>query len=416
MQNTAVKNKSSLLSSFNNKYSLTALGLYINYFIHGMGVIILSQNMTYLTEQLHTDKAGVAYVISALGIGRFIVLYISGVLSDKFGRKPFVLGGIATYIAFFIGILVSSNVQIAFIFGILAGMANSFLDSGTIPALIEAFPDAGSSANVFNKAFISAGQFLLPMIISFIVANDLWYGYSFIFCIVILVLNAIFLFTRPFPAVNADKKESEENTEKAVVEEATGKAKPKFWIEGIALIIIGYTSTATFSIINTWIPSYGREVAGMAQAASLKLVSYYSVGSIVAVIFTSIIVKSLVKPVRIVFIYPLISTIMLIILWLNPTPIICVISAFVIGFAAAGGVLQLALTAMSDIFPSSKGKITGMVYSASSIAGFTVPAITGAISSNVSNVILFNIVITGLGVVLALIVNIRYNALAKARA
>ena len=412
MNNTSVKGKSSLLSSFNNKYSLTALGLYINYFIHGMGVIILSQNMTYLMEQLNTDKAGVAYVISALGIGRFIVLYISGVLSDKFGRKPFVLGGIFTYIAFFIGILVSPNVQIAFIFGILAGMANSFLDSGTIPALIEAFPDAGSSANVFNKAFISAGQFVLPIIISFIVANDLWYGYSFIFCIAVLALNAIFLFTRPFPAVNADKKES---TEEVVVEEATGKAKPKFWIEGLALIIIGYTSTATFSIINTWIPSYGREVAGMAEAASLKLVSYYSVGSIVAVIFTSIIVKSLIKPVRIVFIYPLISTIMLIILLLNPTPMICIISAFVIGFAAAGGVLQLALTAMSEIFPASKGKITGMVYSASSIAGFTVPAITGAISSNVSNVILFNIIVTGLGVVLALIVNIRYNSLEKAR-
>ncbi|WP_294377558.1 MFS transporter [uncultured Clostridium sp.] len=414
MQNTAVKNKSSLLSSFNNKYSLTALGLYINYFIHGMGVIILSQNMTYLMEQLNTDKAGVAYVISALGIGRFIVLYISGALSDKFGRKPFVFAGIASYIAFFIGILLSPNVQIAFIFGILAGMANSFLDSGTIPALIESFPDAGSSANVFNKAFISAGQFILPMMISFIVANDLWYGYSFIFCIAVLAINAIFLFTRPFPAVNADKVETEEKEES--VQELSGKAKPKFWIEGLALIIIGYTSTATFSIINTWIPSYGREVAGMAEAASLKLVSYYSVGSIVAVVFTSIIVKSLVKPVRIVFVYPLISVIMLTILLVNPTPVVCVISAFVIGFAAAGGVLQLALTAMSDIFPANKGKITGMVYSASSIAGFTVPAITGAISSNVANVILFNIVVTGLGVILALIVNIRYNTLLKARA
>lgn len=414
MQNTAVKNKSSLLSSFNNKYSLTALGLYINYFIHGMGVIILSQNMTYLMEQLNTDKAGVAYVISALGIGRFIVLYISGALSDKFGRKPFVFAGIASYIAFFIGILLSPNVQIAFIFGILAGMANSFLDSGTIPALIESFPDAGSSANVFNKAFISAGQFILPMMISFIVANDLWYGYSFIFCIAVLAINAIFLFTRPFPAVNADKVETEEKEES--VQELSGKAKPKFWIEGLALIIIGYTSTATFSIINTWIPSYGREVAGMAEATSLKLVSYYSVGSIVAVVFTSIIVKSLVKPVRIVFVYPLISVIMLTILLVNPTPVVCVISAFVIGFAAAGGVLQLALTAMSDIFPANKGKITGMVYSASSIAGFTVPAITGAISSNVANVILFNIVVTGLGVILALIVNIRYNTLLKARA
>lgn len=392
----------------NNKYFPTALGLYINYFIHGMGVIILSQNMNYLIEQLHTNKAGVAYVISALGIGRFIVLYISGALSDKFGRKPFVILGIITYILFFAGILVSPNVTVAFIFGILAGMANSFLDSGTIPALMECFPEAGSSANVFNKAFISAGQFLLPMGVSIIVSKNLWYGYSFIFCIIVLVINAIYLFTRPFPAINADKKE-----EVAVTEEVNDN-KSKFWIEGIALIVIGFTSTATFMVINTWIPSYGREVAGMVQAESLKLVSYYSIGSILAVIVTSILVKSLIKPVRVVFIYPLISLIMLIILYVSPTPTICLISAFVIGFAAAGGVLQLALTAMADIFPSSKGKITGMVYSASSIASFTVPAVTGAISSNVSNVILFNIIVTGLGVVLAIVVNFRYNVLTKA--
>lgn len=392
----------------NNKYFPTALGLYINYFIHGMGVIILSQNMNYLIEQLHTNKAGVAYVISALGIGRFIVLYISGALSDKFGRKPFVILGIITYILFFAGILVSPNVTVAFIFGILAGMANSFLDSGTIPALMECFPEAGSSANVFNKAFISAGQFLLPIGVSIIVSKNLWYGYSFVFCIIVLVINAIYLFTRPFPAINADKKE-----EVAVTEEVNDK-KSKFWIEGIALIVIGFTSTATFMVINTWIPSYGREVAGMVQAESLKLVSYYSIGSILAVIVTSILVKSLIKPVRVVFIYPLISLIMLIILYVSPTPTICLISAFVIGFAAAGGVLQLALTAMADIFPSSKGKITGMVYSASSIASFTVPAVTGAISSNVSNVILFNIIVTGLGVVLAIVVNFRYNVLTKA--
>ncbi|AGX41718.1 MFS transporter [Clostridium saccharobutylicum] len=392
----------------NNKYFPTALGLYINYFIHGMGVIILSQNMNYLIEQLHTNKAGVAYVISALGIGRFIVLYISGALSDKFGRKPFVILGIITYILFFAGILVSPNVTVAFIFGILAGMANSFLDSGTIPALMECFPEAGSSANVFNKAFISAGQFLLPMGVSIIVSKNLWYGYSFVFCIIVLVINAIYLFTRPFPAINADKKE-----EVAATEEVSDK-KSKFWIEGIALIVIGFTSTATFMVINTWIPSYGREVAGMVQAESLKLVSYYSIGSILAVIVTSILVKSLIKPVRVVFIYPLISLIMLIILYVSPTPTICLISAFVIGFAAAGGVLQLALTAMADIFPSSKGKITGMVYSASSIASFTVPAVTGAISSNVSNVILFNIIVTGLGVVLAIVVNFRYNVLTKA--
>ena len=79
-------------------------------------------------------------VISSLGIGRLIVLLISGYLSDKLGRKPFVILGAVTYILFFVGIVASSSVVIAYICGIIAGMANSFLDSGTYAVLMEMFP------------------------------------------------------------------------------------------------------------------------------------------------------------------------------------------------------------------------------------------------------------------------------------
>ena len=47
MQNTLTK----------NKYMPTALSMYINHFIHGMGAIILAQNIDFLMEQLNTNKA-----------------------------------------------------------------------------------------------------------------------------------------------------------------------------------------------------------------------------------------------------------------------------------------------------------------------------------------------------------------------
>lgn len=46
---------------------------------------------------------------------------------------------------------------------------------------------------------------------------------------------------------------------------------------------------------------------------------------------------------------------MLTILWMFPSTKTCIIAAFVIGFSATGGVLQLALTSMSELFPTSKG-------------------------------------------------------------
>ena len=400
MQNTLTK----------NKYMPTALAMYINYFIHGMGCIILAQNIDFLMEQFNTNKAGVSYVISALGLGRLIVLFVSGILSDKYGRKPFVLLGMGSYVLFMGGILISTNVTMAFFFALLAGMANSFMDAGTYPALAECFPKAPGSANVAIKAFVSAGQFILPWIISFLIANNLYYGWSFIFCIAVFVINGIFIMKLSFPAFKAVENTKEVATEQKT--EATEKAN--FWIEGICLILIGFTATATFQIIANWLPSFAREVAGVEQTVSLKLISIYSTGSIVSVFVTSILVAKWIKQVRFTFVYPLISLIMLVVLWMFPSTLTCIVAAFVIGFSAAGGVLQLALTSMSELFPSSKGKITGIVFTASSIASTVVPSITGILADiNLSHVILFDIGVTALGVVLALIVNIRYNVVKK---
>ena len=97
-----------------------------------------------------------------------------------------------------------------------------------------------------------------------------------------------------------------------------------------------------------------------------------------------------------------------------PSTLNCLVAAFVIGFSAADGVLQLALTSMSELFPTSKGKITGIVFTTSSISSTVVPSITGILADmNLSHVILFDIGITAIDVILALIVNIRYNIVKK---
>ena len=70
-----------------HSYRPLCLSLYLNYFVHGIGVIVLAQNMDALAARWGSI-ADVAWVISMLGIGRLIVLFVSGKLSDKYGRKP----------------------------------------------------------------------------------------------------------------------------------------------------------------------------------------------------------------------------------------------------------------------------------------------------------------------------------------
>lgn len=92
-----------------NKYFGTSIGIYLNFFVHGMQAIIIAQNMTNFANMWGTNKAGVLGVISALGFGKFIFLTFAGKLSDKYGRKPFIYLGMFGYLIFFGGLILNSN-------------------------------------------------------------------------------------------------------------------------------------------------------------------------------------------------------------------------------------------------------------------------------------------------------------------
>ena len=75
---------------------------------------------------------------------------------------------------------------------------------------MESFPESPGTANVIIKAFISGGQFALPLLVGVIVSTGAWYGWTFILAIVILLINAVFLFNKPFPSQQVKEVPSEE--------------------------------------------------------------------------------------------------------------------------------------------------------------------------------------------------------------
>ena len=85
------------------KYIPSALVLYLNYFIHGIGCSILSQQV--VKEMLASqwglkDVMAVTSIAAALGLGRLISLPFAGPLSDKLGRRLSVIIGCASYVIF----------------------------------------------------------------------------------------------------------------------------------------------------------------------------------------------------------------------------------------------------------------------------------------------------------------------------
>ncbi|MBO0466485.1 MFS transporter [Enterococcus plantarum] len=383
--------------------------LYTNFIFQGMAAIILSQNLNALMDSWQATVQQVTLVISGIGLGRVLILYFAGYFSDKFGRKKTVQLGIISYLIFFLGILVSQNYVQGLFFALFAGFSNAFLDTSTYPTLMEAYPNEkdNSSLSVLNKAFISLGQFILPLLTRFMLNHEIYYGLVFIGCALGLFLNLLYISKLGFP----ERAEIEANIPQIIKEEVNTKGKqPLFKVEGLALLVFSFTCVSTFNIFILWVPSFAESLNLMNHSNSLVLVSAYSIGSFASVFLTSLIVKRGVAPTLLLVWCTTISLFLLLGMTLFPSTPMFLIGSIGIGVFAAGGIWQLGLAVLLELFSKGKGRITSYYSIATSVSVMVIPYITGQLEKiNVSLIFWLNIALTAVGVVAAIIIRYRYK-------
>ena len=233
----------------NGKYLGSAFILYLNYFIHGIGCSLLGQQVIkeFLAGQWGTGVEKVTMVAAALGLGRLITLPFSGPISDRMGRRPCALLGIASYALFFVGIAFSPNMQVAYIAAILGGAANSFLDTGVIPACVELMEPKSGLATMLTKLFISMAQLLLPFMMGALAVANLPYSVLMYVCAAVILVIGVLVLKIPLPEKKAAGAAEGKTGDKA--DSFLGSLKKaKFTVESVALIAIGFTCTATFQL------------------------------------------------------------------------------------------------------------------------------------------------------------------------
>ncbi|MEH6939069.1 MFS transporter [Bacillus sp. JJ664] len=384
------------------------IGLYIDYFLLGMINIIFSSNMGFLTTQLNTDNTGISILVSGIGIGKLITLSVSGKLSDKFGRKPLVVTASFLYLIFLIGIPLAPTYEIAFIIAIIAGISNSILDSGAYPALIEAFPKNTGKSTVLIKAFISIGAMILPIIISYIINHNIFYGYTFFVLALIFFINGSILSSVSFP------KNSNKSDEDNINEENRFKIKPIIWKEGLATIFMGFTTTTLFMVVQVWLPTYGLSILDMSRTESIQLLSYFNLGSLISVLIIALVINRFISPIVILILYSFLTSLSLLILLFSHQPILIITCSFLIGFSTAG-LFQLCITVIVEFFPKNKATISAYVSTASSSAFIVIPYITGLLAKNIDVTAVFwlDYIFAMLSILLATFVYYRHKRVFK---
>ena len=397
----------------NKKYLPSALILYLNYFIHGIGCSILGQAVIKdaLAASWGVEAMAITAISAALGLGRLIALPFAGPLSDKLGRRISTAIGSASYAVYLIGLALAFNAgtnggyTIAYVCAIIGGIANSFLDTGIYPAVGEIIYKAPGVATMGIKFFIAIAQMLLPfalgMAVTTTAAGLTSYNPLFFACGICYIVLLILVFLFPLP--DADQK-------------AAGKKEgliaslkhTHFSLESIAMILIGFTCTGTFQLWLNCAQNFAKENAGWANPSIMQ--TYYSAGTMLALIVTAFLTRKI-KDVRFIVAYPVICLVTMIVVLVSPSQAAMTAGAFLIGWAGAGGLLQIATSVCNMLFPKIKGTVTALVMIASSLCNYTI--LTAASKMQPSQVMLMNIILTGVGVVLGLYVNLRYTKMVE---
>lgn len=395
-------------------YLKMGTGIYLSYFLLGMVNIILASNMGFLTEQMNVDRTDISLLISTIGIGHLLTVNISGKLSDRYGRKPLILVATILYGVFLVGMPNTTSFYIAIVLSFIAGICNSLLDSGSYPALNEAFPKRAGTATVLIKAFVSLGAVILPIMIALFISKDLFFGYAFFVPAVVFLVAGFVLLKSEFP------KNKEGEFDYYLVDYTAVKmqfaVKPKLMKEGAALILVGFTSVSLSLIVQTWLPTYAKEVLGFGDIEAISLISFFSIGGLLSIILLAIILNRWIKPVTVMILYPLMAAIFLIIFLLNPIQELTAFLSFFLGLFMSG-IFQLTMAVMVELFPENKGTSVSYVSASASVAFMVIPYGTGLLREyvDITYVFVFDFVLAIVSTLLATYIFKRYKKINHVR-
>ncbi|GHV97123.1 MFS transporter [Lactobacillus nasalidis] len=381
------------MSAKKHRYAATATTVYFSYFMMGIGMSLLAQFKPQFAALWHSSISGVLSVVSAVGIGGIVSILITGPISDHFGRRASAVIGHLMWAVYYIGLLYAPNFAVAYVIGIIGGVANSFLNASNFPALMEIFPESASVAGLMSKFAINIGQFCLPLAI--LLGTALGSGYRTVFMMagVLYIIMALILAFSPYPDQVSGPKKQE-------------KVKRDFNLGVWCLVLMGFTSTAAFLL---WINTY-QELAksyGIAQPSQLQ--SVYAVGASVAVLFNSFIIKKGVKEIDILIWYPLLSAASLLMVYFFKIPQLLYVTSLMIGFFAASGLYQLGQSVLGQMYPDMKATVQSWGGFFSAFANFAIIQLAASITARAGSaaprlILLLNVANMLLGVLLAYVV------------
>ncbi len=375
------------------KYMFALATVYMCYFTQGVQGIILSQNqVNFYTQWGYTDAtAGAAAVSAAIawtGVGKLLTVWIGGEISDRVGRKPMAIGGGICYIVAFVMLLLADNMVLACVAGFLTGVGTSgFWDGSLYPAAAEANPRYAASSTIGIKLVISIAGVIYPMIAA-INSGDSWHINIWIPIVMSIVATIMAMFT-PFiydderkmkvDVDTADEESAAKNQAEAEIQAAKdAMLEQPSKLTNITTLFFGFIIMFIMYGAQQYSRQFGETNLGLDPVAAAGLTSIYTVGSCAGVILWAWMMgKFRWTPLKVIFIDSVIAVfalaMVLLALPLGLGAGVVYVAIALLGFSAAGGMLQTGVSLRQMMCPGPRGRNVGMYYTFMGVASVFLP-------------------------------------------
>lgn len=340
-------------------------------------------------------------------------------MSDKIGRRPMVVTGALGYVVLFGALFFCKSIWLANALSFIGGAATSLYDGGVNPGVMEIYPNDKSTASVINKGAISVSGVLYPLLVGFVLSHELSPNILLIIPLVISILVFLGLLFVPLPDDDIRKEQGVSAAEAIKILEKDQAAnstmihkitKANRWFEGLLFPILGFCIYSTFYLFQQVVSIYATDVLNLGAQGASQMASIYQVGSFLAVILSTVIIAKGIRDISLMVVFPLLASAGAMLVYLMPTNITLMVTAFVIGFCAAGGILQMGNSLFNQFFDTNKGRNTNIYFFIMSLGSYVMPRLASYLKTiDFTKVMLLDAGVAFLAFLLMILIAMRYK-------
>lgn len=255
--------------------------VYAMFLLTGAACVSIGTSLLHLSRYFEITISHAAILASAMALGRVSTVFISSMITERFGSKFSLTLGIILLALFCLGIPVTKSFVLAAVSSVLGGIGQGLHDSSSPVILQHVFKKNYHRAVSMTQVFFGIGSFITPLVFSLLLLLGmrwqlLYYG---LFVLALVMISAMLFVKMPLEGGLKPHKEGinlssvKENISMRVI---------------VLFILLTFTYTAVINTVYTYTAAYNINL-GLNESVSVTMLTMFSIGTIIgSLVFTMV--------------------------------------------------------------------------------------------------------------------------------